>query len=192
MVSLKTRHDTRIKTLKHPRMRRIKILGLAIVLGLSGCNGQSYCRYLPQYLSYDDLRSGVSWDAPRAIEDNGRIIVYQDYLLINEPRKGIHVFDNIAPEAPAPLGFITIPGNTDMFIRNDILYAKSYMDLVLLDVTDIHNIQEISRKKNAFEFYDPTPIKTAFARENEMNRSIPRAHRILGVVTGYDEHLTCN
>ncbi len=173
-------------------MRPTRILGLAILLGLGGCNGQSYCRYLPQYMSYDVLRSSVSWDAPRAIKDNGRIIVYQDYLLVNEPRKGIHVFDNIAPEAPAPLGFITIPGNTDMFIRNDILYAKSYMDLVLLDITDINNIQEIARKKDAFEFYDPTPIKTAFARENEMNRSIPRAHRILGVVTGYDEHLTCN
>jgi len=50
------------------------------------------------------------------------------------------------------LGFIEIPGNTEVAIREDNLYADSYIDLVTIDVSDIVNIREIARSEDSFPY----------------------------------------
>lgn len=175
-------------------LNRFKLMPLALllpVLGastLSGCGGG--CRYKPIYLPYDEMRK-VSWEEPRPIENNGRIIVYEDYLLVSEPGEGIHFFDNVAPESPQPLGFLKVPGASDMFIRNNALYVKSYVDLVLFDISNISNVHEISRLEFAFQFEPAKPGYLLSLVSVEDRLGVPQASPIFGIVVGYEDKLTC-
>ena len=60
---------------------------------------------------------------------------------------------------PDPVLFINIPGNVDMAIKEDVLYADSYVDLVAIDVSDLNNVKEVGRMEDVFPYtvpeYDP-------------------------------------
>lgn len=81
----------------------------------------------------------------RSIENPGKIYVYGKYLLVNEVRKGIHVFDNTNPDEPLALGFLQLLGNTDMAIKDGQLYADHMGNLVALSVNDFGTIEEKGR-----------------------------------------------
>lgn len=106
----------------------------------------------PIYLSYSDLRSSVRVEAPREMTAMGSLYLYGDYLFINEKNKGLHVINNANPSEPFVAGFINIPGNTSVSVRDGFLYADSFIDLVVLDVRDASNIQEISRQVDVFPY----------------------------------------
>ncbi|NJO92414.1 MAG: hypothetical protein HC831_28175, partial [Chloroflexia bacterium] len=80
----------------------------------------------------------------------GKIYIKDKYLFVNEVNKGIHVFDNTNPASPSNVAFINIPGNVDMAIRGNLLYVDSYIDLVVIDISDIQNPHEVDRYSNAF------------------------------------------
>ena len=50
--------------------------------------------------------------------------------------KGIHILDNTTPANPKNVAFIDIPGNMDLAVKGDILYADLYTDLVTLDISN--------------------------------------------------------
>lgn len=87
---------------------------------------------------------------PQALVNPGKIYTKDQYLFINELKEGIHIIDNRNPSAPTPVAFVRIPGNGDMAIRNNILYADSYMDLVTFDISNPSSIQAINRVQNVF------------------------------------------
>jgi len=74
--------------------------------------------------------------APEAITNHGKICFYEGYLYISETEKGIHIIDNRNPSLPKNIGFIEVIGNADLSIRNNLLYADSYVDLVWFDVSN--------------------------------------------------------
>jgi hypothetical protein len=102
-------------------------------------------------MSYDELRKPVSSSPAREIENTGKIYYNSPYLLVNEVNKGIHVIDNSDPTSPKPVSFINLPGNLDIAMKDGILYADSYIDLVALDVSDPLNVREVWRDQNVFE-----------------------------------------
>lgn len=104
--------------------------------------------YKPLYISTD--QTSIVFTAPRDLNNPGKIYIISHYLLINEKYEGIHVFENTNPATPISLGFLAMAGNTEMAVKNNILYADHLTDLVALDVTDWNNIQEISRFKQEF------------------------------------------
>ena len=83
--------------------------------------------------------------SPQAVDNPGKIYVYGTYLLVNERKKGIHVFDNADPSSPVSIGFIQLLGNTDMAIKDDILYADHLGNLVALTTNDFETIHEEGR-----------------------------------------------
>jgi hypothetical protein len=99
--------------------------------------------YRPVYGSSE--YSTISWNVPQAIKNPGKIYVYGKYLLVNETRQGIHVYDNENPQTPVAVGFIRILGNTDMAIKDGVLYADHMDNLVALTVHDFNSIQENGR-----------------------------------------------
>lgn len=109
-----------------------------------------YKVYEPVYESLAEIREGFEVSGPASLEGRGKIYLYEEFILINAPGKGIHVIDNHDPENPEPVNFITIPGNFDMAVRGDLLYADSYMDLLVIDISDIHNIHIDNRIENIF------------------------------------------
>lgn len=117
------------------------VLLFSIGLILQGCNDtcettNTYKYYEPVYTSLEEIRSSVDFVDPEEIENPGKIYLYNQTIFINEAGKGIHVVDNENPSSPKIKGFINIPGNYDMAVKGDILYADSYMDLVTIDITD--------------------------------------------------------
>ena len=69
---------------------------------------------------------------------------------------------------------INIPGNYDIATKDDYLYADSYIDLVIFDISDVNSIKEVNRIKGSFQNY----------YENRMLFS-----ENLGIVTGYNEEV---
>ncbi len=111
----------------------------------------SFRTMMPVYLEMKDVRAKEISIAPaQEIEDPGKIYIYKDFLLINEPNKGIHIFDNKNPANPINLSFIPIEGNVDLAINSDILYADNYVDLLAFDLTNIRNIRLVKRVEDVF------------------------------------------
>ncbi len=91
----------------------------------------------PVFMSNEAFRSSVKVsDEAEGITNYGKICFYEGYLYISEPEKGIHIIDNRHPSNPQNIGFIELLGNADLAIRNNLLYADSYVDLVWFDISN--------------------------------------------------------
>jgi hypothetical protein len=129
----------------------------------------------PVYLAYEDLRSSLKVAEGQEIVHPGKIYFKDNYIFVNEYQKGIHVINNSNPEAPEIVRFIEIPGNVDLAVKDDILYADSYIDLVAIDISDMNNIKEVKRIPDAFPYMIPVC-------ENGVAEFVDER---LGVVTGW-------
>ncbi len=109
----------------------------------------------PVYMSYEDLRDAIKITSARELENPGKIYFKDGYIFVNEELKGIHIIDNQNPSNPQNLGFIEIPGNMDMAIKNNILYADSYIDLVAIDISNVTSPIEVSRVEDVFPYTTP-------------------------------------
>jgi len=119
--------------------------------------------YTPVYMKLSDIRSGFKVQSPSDLKNPGKIYVYGKYLFINEKNSGVHIFYNTNPAAPVNVSFIAIPGNVDIAVKNSILYADSYVDLVAVDISDPRNPHLTKRVNEIFpntldlnnEYVDP-------------------------------------
>lgn len=91
----------------------------------------------------------VAVTEPVPIQESGKIYAYRDYVFVNDLYRGFHILDNSDPSAPENIGFIKLEGNNDISIKEDRLYADSYGDLVVMDISDIGNIPPAKRIENA-------------------------------------------
>ncbi len=119
------------------------------------CETTSSYRYFePVYTSLETIRSSVEVVAGKDIRQSGKIYFINDYLLVNEPGEGIHIINNQDPANPVNEGFLKIPGNYDMAAIDGYLYADSYIDLVVFDISDITNPVEVKRIEEIFPNYN--------------------------------------
>lgn len=132
----------------------------------------------PVYLSYEDLRGAVKTTSAAELVNPGKIYFKDGYIFINEEMKGIHIIDNRNPKSPQNIKFIEIPGNVDMAVKNNILYADSYIDMVAIDITDISNPKELNRIKDVFPYMTPPPA--------DENLRIATVDKELGVVIDWE------
>ena len=79
-------------------------------------------------MSKAEFATSLSIEVPRPIDESGKVYTYQDYIFINDKSQGIHVIDNSNPQQPRKISFIKIPGNVDISIKDDFLFADSLMD----------------------------------------------------------------
>jgi hypothetical protein len=112
-----------------------------------------YIRYDPIYVQPTTFRTEIGPEAPRELENPGKIYAYGDYLFINEPQQGIHLFDNSDPENPTAISFIEIEGNVDMAVQNGLLYADNFVDLVVFDIRNPESIEMVGRTEGVFPDY---------------------------------------
>lgn len=106
--------------------------------------------WVPVYKNLDEIRSGVKTSTARPLKNPGKIYFYGKYILVNERNEGIHVIDNTNPRNPQNIVFIEIPGNGDMAVRSNILYANSYIDLVALDISNPMSPNIVKRIEGIF------------------------------------------
>ncbi len=101
---------------------------------------RTYSYYTPEYKTTAEVRANIKSNAPVAIEQTGKLYLKDQYIFLNEPDKGIHVIDNSNPYSPQNVAFIDIPGNIDMAVKGNYLYADSYTDLVVIDISNPKNV----------------------------------------------------
>src|SRR5579875_1039905 len=89
---------------------------------------QTYTIYRPVYKTLSQVRANMKSSVPQQLAQTGKLSVYNNYIFLNEINKGIHVIDNSNPAAPKNIAFINIPGNIDLAIKDNYLYADSYSD----------------------------------------------------------------
>ncbi|MCB0706318.1 MAG: hypothetical protein KDC34_13460 [Saprospiraceae bacterium] len=111
----------------------------------------TYLEYIPIYKTLGDIRQDITREDPKELENPGKIYFYNDYVFINEIRKGVHVIDNSNPSSPVNIGFIGIPGNVDIAIRDGIMYADNFIDLLSIDISDPSYPELVERTEDAFQ-----------------------------------------
>jgi len=100
---------------------------------------------IPISKSVAQIRADVGVEPVRQMSESGKIYAYQNFVLINDINKGIHIIDNSNPSQPIKIAFLNIPGNIDMAVKEDILYADSWLDLYVFDFSDPLNITLMNR-----------------------------------------------
>jgi len=115
---------------------------------------RTYHTYVPVYIKTSEMRAqSIGLQDPKKLAVPGKIYIYGKYLLINEVNKGIHIVDNQDPSSPKFVNFINIPGNTDLAVNNNILYANNYIDLLAFNISDPLGARLVSRVDDVFPSY---------------------------------------
>ena len=144
-------------------------------------NEQMVSTHEPVYLSWKELRSAIKSEPAKSIAKRGKIHIRGSYLFINEPNKGIHVFDNGNPAAPKAVAFLNIPGNVDLAVRGDVLFADSFVDLVALDISALPAVKEINRQVDVF------PYDAYQSSDGQYYYTTTEIDRTKGVIVGWAE-----
>jgi len=153
------------------------LLFLAITPGCRDKFTEIFTANSPVYMSYDNLRQAIRQTGPSDLVNPGKIYFKDQYIFIVEEMKGIHIFDNSNPSGPVNLTYIEVPGNADIAIKGDVLYADSYIDMVAIDISDINAIKEAGRVEKVLPYtIPPFDEKYPMATIDEKK----------GVVTGWE------
>src|SRR5688572_17626982 len=120
---------------------------IAVILGMTACVKDS-CKEMHTYTFYEAVyktktavRENIKSNAPRQVEHPGKLNTLGNYIFLNETDKGIHVIDNANPSQPKNIAFIEIPGNMDLAVKGNTLYADLYTDLVAIDISNPANVK---------------------------------------------------
>jgi hypothetical protein len=131
------------------------LMALTMVNCTDDCqNTETYVYLEPVYTSASEVRSSFASLEPRALEHAGKIYRKDHYLFINELGKGIHIFDNNDKTNPKALSFVNIPGSFDVAVKGDIMYVDSFVDLVVLDISDPTKVVQVDRIENVLSNMD--------------------------------------
>lgn len=167
-------------------MKKLLPLNVLLLLGLlsvslSGClqdeceATRTFVTFEPVYMTEAQIRQEIKIESPRALKNPGKIYVYGEYLLVNELHEGIHIINNKDPRNPLNISFINIPGNVDMAVRNNMLYADNYIDLLTISIENPQNPSLVSRTENAFPSigFDPTRGHIVMYNEIATQQNVP-------------------
>ena len=142
---------------------KTKHLFLVIVslLFISSCDKNEDFEYYnlatPVLISLDQLRSSIDILPPKEIKESGKIYNYKNYVFVNDKNKGVHIINNSNPEKPLKISFLNIPGNVDISVKDDFLYANSFVDLVVFDISNINQIKKVTILNDIFNFQIEIP-----------------------------------
>lgn len=138
----------------YPKLYAFILLG--IVLALQGCIKdhctQTFSYFTPVYKTTEEVRANIKSNAPKEISKAGKLYVRGRYIFLNEVDRGIHIIDNSNPASPKNVAFIDIPGNMDMAVKGDVLYADAYTDLIAIDISNPLNARTTKFVENAFPY----------------------------------------
>jgi hypothetical protein len=141
------------------RRKTISSPSLLLVTGclmffFCGCRKEqrtkTYTIYTPIYKMQTEVLANVNGTGPVPVQTVGKIYIKDNFIYLNEVDKGIHVIDNTDPSHPSQVAFLDIPGNQDIAVKGNILYADMYADLLALDITDIHHVTVTDTLHNIF------------------------------------------
>jgi len=163
MDTLDNRLQKRINASLYALLFLTVLLGISVLL--EGCSDScevvnEYVYYEPVYTTMEAVRSSIALVSPQDIKTVGKIYYKDGMMFVNEPGEGIHIINNHNPSNPLPLKFLKIPGNFDLAIKGNTLYADSFVDLIAFDLTDFNSVHEVARLEGVFKNYSVFGITT--------------------------------
>jgi len=117
----------------------------------------TYKVYTPIYALKSTVLAALNGSPSQPIHQAGQLYIKDNYIYLNEPDKGIHIIDNTDPTHPLQTAFLSIPGNGNVAIHGNILYADMYTDLLAIDITDPRHATITGGLHNAFPYRSTTP-----------------------------------
>ena len=139
------------------------LLVVALCLQFHNCNkdddglNDPVAVTIPVIKSKTDVRNSIAIQGARNTNSDGKIYVYNDLLFYIAQNSGIHIFNNQNPENPQNLLFINLEGVHDISVKNNILYADNFSDLVVFDISDLSNIQLVNTEEDMLYYYAIVP-----------------------------------
>lgn len=112
----------------------------------------TWIEYEPVYMSHEEFTAAVATEEPHELRNPGKIYFYDGFLFVNEVNEGVHIIDNSDPASPSNVGFINIPANKDIAVKEDLLYADSHSDLLVFNIENMQNAELVTRKEGVFSF----------------------------------------
>lgn len=113
---------------------------------------RTYRTTVSKIITVDEIRNGIEPQGPQELINLGKIYAKDNYIFINELKKGLHIIDNSDPQKPVNIAFLKIPGVIDMAVKDNILYTDSYMDILTFDIADPKAIKLTGRVKDVFNY----------------------------------------
>jgi hypothetical protein len=127
------------KNTRHPG--RFLLAAGSILLFFCGCfkdhvvKTTTYTITRPIYALKSDVFAAINGNRAQSFDSVGKIYVKGTTIFLSEVNKGIHIIDNSDPSHPVQTGFLNIPGNEDMAVKDNTLYADMYTDMLAIDIS---------------------------------------------------------
>lgn len=117
--------------------------------------------YIPVYGNAEDVLN-INKVPSKAIERPAKIFTYNEFLIVNIKNEGFHVIDNSNPSLPKNLFFIEVPGNNDVAIKDGVIYADNYQDIVAFTIEENGELQIVERMENIIETAPYPPFTNVY------------------------------
>lgn len=130
------------------------LLGCCILFCTPGCFKdritKTYTVISPVYTPIATILAGINGNPAQTFNSVGKVYIKDQYIYVNDPAKGIHIIDNSDPTHPVQTAFLNIPGNWDMAIKGNMLYADLSSELLAIDISNPRQVQVTGRVHNLF------------------------------------------
>jgi hypothetical protein len=140
-------------------MKQIKTVFITassfMLMGFAACNRASLSigkveGFKPIYSPINESNK-IELISPQAYTFPGKVTQYHHFTFQVDGNSGVHVIDVSQPSQPKKIAFITIPGVTEISVKDDVLYADNYSDLVSIQLNGNGTATLLDRIPSLFE-----------------------------------------
>ncbi len=110
----------------------------------------TYNKATAVYGNLDSLRTLPLLIEKQNLVNPKSFYIGNNFVLVSELNKGIHIYDNTDMQNPQRLSFIQLPFLREFYVKDNFLYIANVYDVVKIDITNVYNPQFVSRAKNVF------------------------------------------
>ena len=111
---------------------------------------ETYTLYKPILKAKSEVLAAINGNAAQPVKSAGKIYIKDNFIYLNEVDKGIHIVNNSNPTHPVQVAFLNIPGNLDIAVKGNTLYADMYGDLLAIDISNPQKVIVTGRLPNFF------------------------------------------
>jgi hypothetical protein len=105
---------------------------------------------VPQFMERNEFYNSLKMQAAQEVAAPGKFILYNNYMLLQDIYRGIHIVDVSNIASPKKIGFIPAGNAHDFAMKDNYLYLDCNSDLVTLNLSDINNIKVAQIQANVF------------------------------------------
>ena len=140
--------------------------------------------YAPVYFNPQQSAT-VTFSAARPTNAPGKIYAYQNWLFQVDQYQGIHFIDNSNTQSPSKVGFLQVPGATEIAIKGGFLYTNNLGDLVVFSLASMQSPQLVNRLADAFPQFNQSypPIGSGYFECPDPSK---------GIVVGWEQKILTN